>query len=213
MRIGLSTIIFSLLTAFVMNFAASQAWAIPDLESEAEIQKLGELDLEHEVETLESYGEAAGLAQERVEVAQLRSESKALEKKIAQLEKSNKKNRKRSLELARAYQQKDRLAQKVKARADKIEAEHNRLQAKNNALRARVERSESRVISEVDRQKKAEATLAFAKKENRELLARQRSAQNKLQATKKKIDRTRAQTKRIAVQNNNLKKSVSLSRR
>ncbi|MEK6554457.1 MAG: hypothetical protein AABZ31_04385, partial [Bdellovibrionota bacterium] len=139
MRINLKTVILTLISAFLVNSVATSAFALPDIESEAEAAKVDELELEHEVETLESYGEAAGSQQEKTEVAQLKRETRSLENKIDSLRRQNTKARQKAIVLARAYRNKEKTAAKVQAKANSAERENNKLQAKNEGLRSRVQ--------------------------------------------------------------------------
>ena len=147
MKVDIKTLILALVSIFAINFVASNAFALPDLESEIQTAQVDELELEHEVETLEAYGEAAGSQQEKEEVARLQSEKKSLEKKVKSLRSQNEVARKKAVRLAQSYREKEKAALKVKRKADQVEKEHNRLATQNNRLAARVEAAEQKVIA------------------------------------------------------------------
>lgn len=193
MRVSVKTVILALVSLFFINLVATSAFALPDIDSEAEAAKVDDLELSQEVETLEAYGEAAGAKTNAEETARLKAESRSLEKKIANLQRSNESSKKRAVKLAQAYREKDRLANKLKRLADGREREYNRLQARNQQLSARVQSAEQRVIRQVERRKAAEEGLAKAERDNRELEGRRRIA---LQKFKREQDRTQRARKK-----------------
>ncbi len=197
MRITIKTAIVTLASLFFINMIASSAFALPDIESEAQSAKVDDLELSEEVETLEAYGEAAGAKTNIEETARLKSESRQLEKKIANLQKKNESSKKRSVELARAYRQKEKLGLKLKRLADNREREANRLQSRNESLKARVQSAEQRVIRQVERRKAAEQRLAQAQRDQREFQGRQRIALNKFRKEKQRTETARARANRI----------------
>lgn len=197
MRISIKTVILTLASLFLVNMIATSAFALPDIESEAQSMKVDELELSEEVETLEAYGEAAGAKTNIEETARLKVESRQLEKKIANLKKKNESSKQRSVGLAQAYRQKEKLALKLKSLADNREREANRLQARNEGLKARVESAEKRVIRQVERRKAADQRLAQAQRDRRELEGRQRIAVRKFRKEQRRTESARARANRI----------------
>jgi hypothetical protein len=123
-------------------------------------QKIDDLDMEREVEEMESFGVDAAYVQEKQEIARLARESKQIERDIARFQNKNETSRKRLAKLNDLYRRKDALVKKIQMQAQLEEKRAAKKQVAVDQLAAKVKREESKASEYKTKKAASEKRLA-----------------------------------------------------
>ena len=154
--IRMNGILSAVILAFVLSAIGVTAKASNvDLMSD----KVDELELEADVEDMETYGDNAIIEENKREAARLAEETNALEREINKLKRESQKADATKSDLQDLYQRRDKLAQDARRRAEQSKRIEARAKANVNRLRARVEARESDATQSVMARKAAESEV------------------------------------------------------
>jgi chromosome segregation ATPase len=193
----------NLILALVLLAFSAQA-----LDERGYSQKLSELELEQEVEEIESFGEAARSEQSKRESESLAKEAKRLQLEITRAKNETRKNESKAAKLNRIYSDKEQFAKKMQSLANKTETERAKTEKRFNQAKARVDAQEKKAIDAIEKRKKNEAEIAKLNKEIKALEARERAAKDVILANEKRYKTLIARQSALRLKQKNMQARV-----